>query len=79
MDALQEIRDFGIAAVVVGSGAICAATTKAASTANTPPTYVVKIAYQQAKENGDPTPTRSRGHGHDPGGSHACGGSRLGR
>ncbi len=49
---------FGVAAalVAVGSGAYAATTAKAASTTNTPPAYVVKIAEQQAKENGDPTP-----------------------
>ncbi|NMP22361.1 hypothetical protein [Sulfobacillus harzensis] len=44
------------AAVALGSGAYAATTTRAASITNTPPTYVVKIAEQQAKENGDPTP-----------------------
>lgn len=50
---------FGAAAAVVavGSGAHAATTTQAASTTNTPPAYVVKIAEQQAKENGGPTPT----------------------
>ena len=49
---------FGAAAAVVavGSGAYAATTTQAVSTTNTPPAYVVKIAEQQAKENGDPTP-----------------------
>jgi hypothetical protein len=50
----------GAAAVLaVGSMALYAAAATAASTAHALPAYVVKIAEQQSKENGDPIPTRA--------------------
>lgn len=49
---------FGAAAAVVavGSREYAATTTRAAFMISTPATYVVQIAKQQAKGNGDPTP-----------------------